>query len=101
MEGSFAYASSLATSGTVASAASLASAWRSLRTICSGECRLPIKSTPYAHPGLLDPHSNWTSFRGAGHKKVAKGTSSRKTKKPGGRKKSGAGIEKSAERLLK
>src|SRR5215207_1160284 len=57
---------SLAVSGTVAPAASLASAWRSLRTICSGECRLPITSPPYAHPGLLDSHSSWTSFRGAG-----------------------------------
>jgi hypothetical protein len=58
--------SSLATSGTVAPAASLASAWRSLRTICFGECRLPIKSPPYAHPGPLDSHSNWTRFQGAG-----------------------------------
>src|SRR5215216_7719487 len=59
--------SSLAASGTVHPAASLASAWRSLRTICSGECLLPIKSPPYAHRGPLDSHSNWTSFRGAGH----------------------------------
>jgi hypothetical protein len=58
--------SSLATSGIEAPAASLASAWRSLRTIYSGECRLPIKSPPYAHLGLLDSHSNWISFRGAG-----------------------------------
>ncbi len=34
-------------------------------------------------------------------KKVAKGTSGKKSKKSGGRKKSGAGIEKSAKRLLK
>ncbi|MDP9487748.1 MAG: hypothetical protein M3Q49_18510, partial [Actinomycetota bacterium] len=27
---------------------------------------MPIKSPPYAHCGLLDSHSNWTSFRGAG-----------------------------------
>src|SRR5215203_2076582 len=59
--------SSLAASGTVAPVASFASAWRSLRTICSGECRLPIKSPPSARPGPLDSHSNWTSFRGAGH----------------------------------
>src|SRR5215207_6521939 len=59
--------SSLATSGTAAPAASFASAWRSLRTICSGECRLPIKSPPYAHLGLSDSHSNWTRFWGAGH----------------------------------
>src|SRR5215203_337871 len=59
--------SSLATSGTVAPAASFASAWRSLRTICSGECRLPIKSPPYARLGLADSHSNWTRFWGAGH----------------------------------
>src|SRR5215211_890976 len=58
--------SSLATSGTVAPAASFASAWRSLRTICSGECRLPIKSPPYARLGLSDSHSNWTRFWGAG-----------------------------------
>src|SRR5215204_2509337 len=58
--------SSLAASGTVAPVASFASAWRSLRTICSGECRLPIKSPPSARPGPLDSHSNWTSFRGAG-----------------------------------
>ena len=35
--------------------------------ICSGECRLPIKSPPYAHRELLDSHNNWTSFRGAAH----------------------------------
>src|SRR5215210_7589432 len=58
--------SSLAASGIEAPAASLASAWRSLRTICSGECRLPIKSPPCAHLGLLDSHSNWISIRGAG-----------------------------------
>src|SRR5215203_4267951 len=58
--------SSLAASGTVAPVASFASAWRSLRTICSGECRLIIKSPPSARPGPLDSHSNWTSFRGAG-----------------------------------
>src|SRR5215218_6463556 len=58
--------SSLATSRTVAPAASFASAWRSLRTICSGECRLPIKSPPYARLGLSDSHSNWTRFWGAG-----------------------------------
>jgi len=34
-------------------------------------------------------------------KKVAKGSSGRKTTKSGGRKKSGGGIEKSAKRLLK
>ncbi len=28
---------------------------------------MPIKSPPYAHLGLLDSHSNWISFRGAGH----------------------------------
>src|SRR5215218_9680834 len=61
--------SSLATSGTVAPAASFASAWRSLRTICSGECRLPIKSPPYARLGLSDSHSNWTRFWGAGHRR--------------------------------
>src|SRR3712207_2394200 len=58
--------SSLATSGIVAPAESLASASRSLRMICSGECLLPIKSPPYAHSGLLDSHSDWISFRGAG-----------------------------------
>jgi hypothetical protein len=34
-------------------------------------------------------------------KKVAKGSSGKKTKKAGGRKKSGGSIEKSAKRLLK
>ena len=58
--------SSLAASETVVPAASLASACRSLRTICSGECLLPIKSPPYAHCGQSDSHSNWLSFRGAG-----------------------------------
>src|SRR5918994_5396611 len=62
--------SSLAASETVVPAASLASAWRSLRTICSGECLLPIKSPPNAHCGLSDSHSNWLSFRGAGHEGV-------------------------------
>ena len=39
--------SSLAASGIVAPAASLASAWRNLRTICcSGECLLPIEGPP-------------------------------------------------------
>src|SRR5215211_3747743 len=58
--------SSLATSGTVAPPASLASASRSLRTICSGECRLPIESPPSSALEWLDSHSSWISFRGAG-----------------------------------
>src|SRR5215213_11838858 len=46
--------SSLATSGTVAPPANLASAPRSLRTICSGVCFLPnFESPPSAHSGLL------------------------------------------------
>lgn len=43
--------SSLATSGMVAHEASLASAWRSLRTICSRLCPLPIKSPPLTSLG--------------------------------------------------
>jgi hypothetical protein len=34
-------------------------------------------------------------------KKVAKGSSGKKTKKSGGRKKSGSGFEKAAKKLLK
>src|SRR5215210_1624123 len=59
--------SSLATSGTVALPASLASASRSLRMICSGECRLPIKSPPSTALERSDSHSSWISFRVAGH----------------------------------
>src|SRR5215207_8348974 len=57
----------LATSGTEAPAASSASAWRSLRTICSGVCLFFIESPPSTHLGRSDSHSNWISFRGAGH----------------------------------
>src|SRR5215212_6329597 len=57
----------LATSGTEAPAASSASAWRSLRTICSGVCLFFIESHPSTHLGRSDSHSNWIGFRGAGH----------------------------------
>src|SRR5829696_5520025 len=56
----------LATSGTEAPAASSASAWRSLRTICSGVCLFFIESPPSTHLGRSDSHSSWISFRGAG-----------------------------------
>ena len=60
--------SSLATSGTEALRPVLASAWRSLRTICSGVCLFFIESPPpSAHLGPLDSHSSRISFRGAGH----------------------------------
>src|SRR5215216_3327828 len=62
--------SSLATSGTVAPPASLASASRSLRTICSGECRLPIESSLSTALEWLDSHSSWISFRGAGQRET-------------------------------
>src|SRR5215211_8657868 len=65
--------SSLATSGTVAPPASLASASRSLRTICSGECRLPIESPPSSALEWLDSHSSWISFRGAGQRPFVSG----------------------------
>src|SRR5215207_10004849 len=58
--------SSLATSGTEAPEASFSSAWRSLRTICSGVCLFFIESPPSARFGRLDSHSSWISFRGAG-----------------------------------
>src|SRR5215213_3953143 len=59
--------SSLATSGIVEPEASLPSACRSFRMICSGECLFPIReSPPFAHRGLLDSHPNWTRFRGSG-----------------------------------
>src|SRR3712207_60554 len=59
--------SSRATSGTFAPPASLPSAWRNLRTICSGEYPLPKKSPPSARSKPSDSHSNWTEFRGSGH----------------------------------
>src|SRR5215212_7398815 len=55
----------LATSGTEAPVASSASAWRSLRTICSGVCLFFTESPPCAHLRQSDSHSNWISFRGA------------------------------------
>jgi hypothetical protein len=56
---------SLATCGSVDPEASLPSACRSLRTICSGERLLPnFESPPFAHSGLLDSHRNWIRFRG-------------------------------------
>ena len=59
---------SLGTTGTVEPEASLPSACRSFRTICSGECLSPnFESPPLAHSGLLDSHCNWTRFRGLGH----------------------------------
>src|SRR5215210_3582856 len=61
----------LATSGTEAPAASSASAWRSLRTICSGVCLFFIESPPCAHLRRSDSHSNWISFRGAGQHEEA------------------------------
>src|SRR5215207_10097591 len=65
----------LATSGTEAPAASSASAWRSLRMICSGVCLLFIESpSPPAHLGPLDSHSNWISFREAGQFQALKPT---------------------------
>src|SRR5215210_3227228 len=60
----------LATSGTGAPAASSASAWRSLRTICSEVCLFFTESPPCAHLGRSDSHSNWISFRGAGQQLV-------------------------------
>jgi hypothetical protein len=79
--------SSRLTSGTVAPAPSLASAWRSLRTICSGVCWVFFtESPPHAPWGLLDSHSNWISFRGAGHaevnvrRRVASGVATRSSK---------------------
>src|SRR5918998_1312215 len=60
--------SSLAASAAVEPEASLPSASRSLRTICSGEYPLPnFESPPSAHLGHLDSHRNWTRFRGSGH----------------------------------
>ena len=38
---------------TVEPEASLPSACRSFRMICSGECLFPIESPPFAHSGLL------------------------------------------------
>src|SRR5215218_2073526 len=58
----------LATSGTEVPAASSASAWRSLRTICSGVCLFFIENPPSTHLGRSDSYSNWISFRGAGHR---------------------------------
>src|SRR5215213_10562169 len=60
--------SSLATSGTEAPEASFSSAWRSLRTICSGLCLFFIESPPptFARFGRLDSNSSRISFRGAG-----------------------------------
>src|SRR5215210_4213370 len=60
----------LATSGIEAPAASSASAWRSLRMICSGVCLLFIESPPSTHLGRSDSHSNWISFRGAGQERI-------------------------------
>jgi hypothetical protein len=58
---------SLATSGTVEPEASLLSACRSFRMICSEESFLPIVSPPCcAHSGLLDSHRNWIRFWGSG-----------------------------------
>src|SRR5215208_4203775 len=58
----------LATSGTEVPAASSASAWRSLRTICSGVCLFfNFESPPSTHLGRPDSHSSSISFRGAGH----------------------------------
>src|SRR5829696_8707284 len=56
----------LATSGTEVPAASSASAWRSLRTICSGVCLFfNFESPPSTHLGRSDSHSSWISLRGA------------------------------------
>src|SRR5215208_473400 len=60
----------LVISGTEAPAASSASAWRSLRTICSGVCLFFIENHPSTHLGRSDSHSNWISFRGAGQKRL-------------------------------
>src|SRR5215210_4339962 len=61
-------ASCFAISGVETPAASFSSAWRSLRTICSGVCLLFIESPPFPAPfGLSDSHSSWISFRGACH----------------------------------
>src|SRR5215210_8670923 len=62
----------LAISGTEAPAASSASTWRSLRTICSGVCRFfNFESPPSTHLGRSDSHSSWISFRGAGQSGVS------------------------------
>src|SRR5215216_3118113 len=64
---------SLATSGSELPAASLPSACRSLRMICSGECLLPnFESPPSAYGGLGDSHRNWIKSWGSGHDFVAK-----------------------------
>src|SRR5215218_2026653 len=60
----------LAISGTEAPVASSASASRSMRTICCGVCLFFIENPPCAHLGPSDSHSNWISFRGAGHHPV-------------------------------
>src|SRR5215212_4608375 len=58
---------SLATSGSELPAASLPSACRSLRMICSGECLLPnFESPPSAYGGLGDSHRNWIKSWGSG-----------------------------------
>lgn len=66
VEGGLTYTSSLAASDIVKRDASFATAYQSWRTICSGECLLPIKSPAYAHSWLLDARSRWTSLRVAG-----------------------------------
>src|SRR5215217_4294980 len=69
----------LATSGIEAPAASSASAWRSLRTICSGVWRFFIESPPSIHLGRSDSHSSWISFR----EQVTKPRASSKKWQPG------------------
>src|SRR4051812_38292969 len=60
-----------ATAAMVEPLASSPSAWRSLRTICSGEYPLPIESPPRSLLGLLDSHRNWTKSQGAGQKNLS------------------------------
>src|SRR4051794_21212419 len=54
-------------SGRAVPLASSASASRSLRMICPGECRMRFIRSPPALTGENDSHIDWTSLRGAGH----------------------------------
>src|SRR3990170_1813358 len=59
------------TSPIVLPPASIASASRSFRMICSGLCRFrrrDIESPPRPSQGPLDSHNTWIRFRGAGHR---------------------------------
>src|SRR3972149_3207125 len=61
------------TSPIVLPPASIASASRSFRMICSGLCRFrrrDIESPPRPSQGPLDSHNTWIRFRGAGHRRL-------------------------------